>query len=328
MQRYGVVVIGRNEGERLIKCLQSLADQSVVYVDSGSADGSVTQSENYGADAVELDMSVPFTAARARNAGLESLLARHPHLEFVQFIDGDCQMAPDWLENARRALELDTSLAAVCGRRRELNRGGSVYNLLCDMEWDTPVGMADACGGDAMYRIAAFLDVGRFDEDFIAGEEPELCYRLRSAGWRIKRIDCEMTRHDADIVQFRQWWKRSKRCGYAYALGALEHGSSSDRYKMKSCLSVLVWGGMIPVLAIFLAFFNPWMALLGILLSYGYLSRKIYLNSRKKRPGFSQRQTMVYAAFVVLQKFPELSGMLQCGWEHMLGRKINIIEYK
>jgi GT2 family glycosyltransferase len=328
MQKYGVVIIGRNEGDRLVKCLESLADQLVVYVDSGSTDDSITHGKSYGAEIVELDMALPFTAARARNAGVECLLARYPHLEFVQFIDGDCQMAPGWLETARRALELDCSLASVCGRRRELNRGGSVYNLLCDMEWATPVGMVEACGGDAMYRVSAFRDAGQFDEDFIAGEEPELCFRLRSAGWRIRRVDADMTTHDANIRAFNQWWRRSKRSGYAFALGALEHGFGSEHYKIKPCLSVLFWAGLLPATALCLTLVNPWVAVPGLLLSYTCLGGRVYRHSRRQRPGFSQRQTALYATFIVLQKFPEFAGILQCGWEHMMRRRIGIIEYK
>jgi GT2 family glycosyltransferase len=327
-QAFGVVVIGRNEGDRLLKCLDSLAGYPVVYVDSGSTDNSVAESEKRGVTVVELDLSVPFTAARARNAGAETLLETFPELEFVQFVDGDCQVAERWLERASQELQENPALAAVCGRRREVNRGASVYNLLCDIEWDTPVGHADACGGDAMYRVRAYQAAGGFNEDFIAGEEPELCYRLRRAGWRIKRIDQEMTKHDAAMHHFKQWWKRSQRSGYAYALGALEHGSDQESYKLKPCLSVLFWAGAVPVAALVAAVVSPGLALLGILLAYLYLGMKVYRSSRKRHPGFTPREIGVYSLFLVLQKFPELVGMLQCGWQHMLGRRMSIIEYK
>ncbi|MEO0678525.1 MAG: hypothetical protein AAFZ02_13325, partial [Pseudomonadota bacterium] len=45
-----------------------------------------------GAEVVELDLAIPFTAARARNAGFRALLARAPELDFVQFVDGDCEL--------------------------------------------------------------------------------------------------------------------------------------------------------------------------------------------------------------------------------------------
>lgn len=71
---FGVVVIGRNEGERLRQCLRSLLPTVVaVYVDSGSTDGSAKWARDNGAEVVDLDASVPFTAARVRNAGFQRL---------------------------------------------------------------------------------------------------------------------------------------------------------------------------------------------------------------------------------------------------------------
>lgn len=324
----GIVVIGRNEGERLLRCLQSLGDYPVVYVDSGSSDDSVAQSKKRGVSVVELDMSLPFTAARARNAGAEKLVAEHPNIEFIQFMDGDCQIAKGWLERAQKEMKSDPSLAAVCGRRREVDRGASVYNMLCDIEWDTPVGTADACGGDAMYRVAAFRAAGRFNEEFIAGEEPELCYRLRRAGWWIKRVDQDMTQHDAAMYSFKQWWKRSQRSGYAYALGALEHGTEPDRYKVKPCLSIVVWGAVLPFIILMLLFIRWPAALVLFCGAYLYLGTRIYASSRARHPEFSRRQMMIYSAFLVLQKIPEFVGVLRCFWQQLNGHKMNIIEYK
>lgn len=328
MQRVGIVVIGRNEGQRLVRCLQSLAGQYVVYVDSGSTDGSIEQSGKYGATLEQLDMTAPFTAARARNAGCRRLLKDYPELEYVQFVDGDCLVTEKWLDAAYRCLEADSGLAVVCGRRRELDKDSSVYNMLCDIEWDSPVGSADACGGDAMYRVSAFRAVGGFNEDFIAGEEPELCFRLRAAGWRVRRIDREMTRHDADMHHFKQWWKRCQRSGYAYGLGALEHGLGSEHYKLKPCVSTLFWGGAVPALALSLLFFNPWWPLLALVLPYSYLGIKIYRYSRRQHREFSRRQLAIYSGFLVLQKFPELVGLAQCVWQRLVGQRMKIIEYK
>src|SRR5262245_32426939 len=185
MSELGVVAIGRNEGERLRRCLTSLSGQglTIVYVDSGSEDGSVELAQSMGADVVELDMSRPFTAARARNQGAERLREVDPRARFVQFIDGDCELAEGWLEKARRALEEHPRVAVVCGRLRERDPEISVYNRLADLEWDTPIGEAKACGGIAMIRLDAFEEAGGFNPAVIAGEEPELCLRLRRNGW-------------------------------------------------------------------------------------------------------------------------------------------------
>ncbi|MEM9139196.1 MAG: glycosyltransferase, partial [Pseudomonadota bacterium] len=205
----GAVIIGRNEGARLIRCLASVGSAAcMVYVDSGSTDGSVQAAREAGAEVVELDMDMPFTAARARNAGL-ARLREIGAFDYVQFIDGDCELQPGWIALALAFLEEHPDVAVACGRRRERFPEASVYNRLCDHEWDTPVGEAKACGGDALMRMTALAAVGGYRDDLIAGEEPELCVRLRAAGWRVWRLDAEMTLHDADMHRFGQWWRRT-----------------------------------------------------------------------------------------------------------------------
>ena len=115
------VAIGRNEGARLTRCLASLARQvsPIVYVDSGSDDESVAAARAAGAEVVELDLSIPFTAARARNAGLARVADLVPEGAFVQVLDGDCELDPGWIDTARAVLEAEPDLAVVCGRRRE-----------------------------------------------------------------------------------------------------------------------------------------------------------------------------------------------------------------
>ncbi|BBH45959.1 hypothetical protein KU43P_24360 [Pseudomonas sp. KU43P] len=222
----GVVVIGRNEGMRLERCLASLAKgaDQVVYVDSGSTDGSVQRARSHGVEVLALDMSIPFTAARARNEGFACLLQLCPNLRHVQFVDGDCEVVAGWLASAQAFLDGHPEVAVVCGRRRERFPERSIYNHLCDLEWDTPVGEAKACGGDALMRVEAFRDVSGYRPGLIAGEEPELCVRLRARGWKIWRLDAEMTLHDAAMTRFSQWWRRCIRGGYAFAEGAYLHG--------------------------------------------------------------------------------------------------------
>ncbi len=222
----GIVAIGRNEGQRLRACLESALQESanVIYVDSGSSDGSVDLAKSLGTIVVNLDLSVPFTAARARNTGLARLLELHPQTRFVFFVDGDCEIVPGFIAKALEAMNQSAQVAVVCGRRRERLPGASIYNRLCEIEWNTPIGEAKSCGGDALMRVSVFQSVSGFNPAVIAGEEPELCVRLRRHGNKILRIDADMTMHDAAMMHFGQWWKRNVRAGYAYAQGAALHG--------------------------------------------------------------------------------------------------------
>src|SRR5262245_41329140 len=243
----GFVAIGRNEGPRLRACLQSLAGGPVVYVDSGSTDDSLELARAAGALTAELDLASPFTAARARNLGLARLRAVHPGLEFVQFVDGDCELRAGWVESGLAALREHPDAAVVCGRRRERFPEASVYNRLCDVEWDTPAGEAAACGGDALMRVAALSEVGGYDPTLIAGEEPELCLRLRRRGWRILRLPVEMTLHDAAMTRWTQWWRRALRDGHVTAELLARYGPSREHGRLRRAASALGWAVALPL---------------------------------------------------------------------------------
>ncbi|KQW40262.1 glycosyltransferase family 2 protein [Rhizobacter sp. Root404] len=320
----GVIVIGRNEGERLRRCLAStLPDATaLVYVDSGSTDGSPDLARAMGADVVALDMKQPFTAARARNAGCIRLRALLPNVEHVQFVDGDCEVDKAWIARASAFLQANPEVAAVCGRRRELFPEHSVYNRLCDIEWNTPVGETKACGGDVLMRADALQQVGGYRDELIAGEEPELCVRLRARGWRIWRLDAEMTRHDAAMTRFVQWWRRSKRAGFAFGEGARLHGAPPERHWMREARSAWVWGALMPVATIAAAIAWGPPALLGFLV-YPLQVARLGLGLSGLGPARWPR-----ALFLVLGKFPEAQGLFQSWWMHLRQRRAVLIEYK
>ncbi len=168
----GVVVIGRNEGDRLKRCLASVCAiaERVVYVDSGSSDGSVEIARASHAVAVELDMRTPFTAARARNEGCRKLLEIHSTLDYVFFVDGDCEVVEGWLGAAGSFLDQHGDIAVVSGYLRERHPQESIYNMLCDIEWqDCPLGDTNVCGGIAMVRVRAFQEVKGYRPDLICG---------------------------------------------------------------------------------------------------------------------------------------------------------------
>ena len=327
MRQVGLIVIGRNEGQRLYQCLLSVLGKValIVYVDSGSTDGSVELARSLGVDVVELDLSIPFTAARARNAGFAHLLKTNAQIEFVQFIDGDCEVVEGWLAYAQHELESQHHVAVVCGRRRERFPEHSIYNRLCDIEWDTPIGEAKACGGDAMMRVEAFQQVGGFNSALIAGEEPELCVRLRQKGWRILRLDAEMTLHDAQITRFSQWWKRFLRAGHAYAEGAWLHGREPERHWVKESQSIWFWGLLLPLLLFGMAWPTGGLSLL-LLIGYPYLAYRIYHHTQQRN--FSSKDAALYALFCVLGKFAQVQGQIQFYLSMLLRQRRNLVEYK
>ncbi|MBO0698025.1 MAG: glycosyltransferase family 2 protein, partial [Zavarzinella sp.] len=230
-----------------------------------------------------------------------------------------------WFDTATAALDQDPKVVVVCGRRRERSPDATVYNRLCDLEWDTPVGEADACGGDALMRVATLNAVGGYREDLIAGEEPELCVRLRANGGRVLRIAAEMTRHDAAMTRFRQWWTRNARAGHAFAEVSRLHARSPYGIWRRETRSNWLWGLALPVLAIVAAPFTRGVSLV-LFAGYAVLFWKIQ-RSRRKR-GDDPRTARLYARYCVLSKFPQAAGQLRYWRGRLVGRRTRLIEYK
>jgi glycosyltransferase involved in cell wall biosynthesis len=320
------VLIGRNEGDRLTRCLASVPENAgpTVYVDSGSSDGSVSVALRAGVEVVELSADRPFSAARARNAGFERLVELHPDLEFVQFVDGDCELSDAWLDEGEAFLTEESSVAAVCGYCTELRPEATVYNLLCDMEWNRDVGEIDATGGNVMLRVDALRAVGGYDESMIAGEEPDLCRRLRAADWRIRRIDAPMVYHDAGMERFDQWWTRSRRSGFVNAMDVARFGARAAR--LRALLSSAAWGFVVPLASAIAAIAVGAIALIPALLLYAALGARIYTHYR--RTGRSRRDAALAAAFLILAKAPEAQGTALLVYRRLMRRETRLIEYK
>jgi GT2 family glycosyltransferase len=338
MSRIGIVAIGRNEGDRLRRCLDSVAGRGlpVVYVDSGSTDGSIELARAKGVEVVELDMSRPFTMARARNAGFARLEEIAPGIRFVQFVDGDCEVVAGWLEHGLAAIEGRPDVAAVSGRRRERFPDRSIYNRFADIEWRAPSGAAKYCGGDVLIRAEAFRQVGGYDPALIAGEDPELSVRLRQRGWTILRVDAEMTLHDMAMTRFGQWWKRAERSGFAFAEGAAMHGKLPERHWVREVKIAAVLGIALPmtifavgvVLPMIVPGLARWARAAGLLLVLIYPILVFRWGRRYLRAGLTHRDAWLYSGACVLGGFPNAIGAVRYWVGRLLRRRQPLIEYK
>jgi GT2 family glycosyltransferase len=315
-----VVVIGRNEGARLVASLASLQGvvSRVAYVDSGSTDDSLQAARDADALVVELDLSIPFTAARARNAGFAAL---DPVPEFVQFIDGDCVLEDGWISAGLAALDQNEDMGIVTGWRSEIHPNSSIYNGLADFEWHKPAGDINVCGGDMIARSKTFLAVNGFNPGIIAGEDEEFCIRVGKAGWRIHRLPLKMTRHDADMMRFDQWWQRAVRAGHANAQVSNLH----PEYAAWARLRILVYGAVLPIAAVFALLLAPWLLVAVILL---YVISYVRTVRGLLAAGLSQRKALHQSIFLSLSKLPNLLGMLTYYWRRLFHREMVLIEYK
>jgi glycosyltransferase involved in cell wall biosynthesis len=325
-----IVIIGRNEGERLTRCLQSVSPArgvegktELIYVDSASTDGSPQAAANFDAQVVVLHGGVQ-TAARARNVGWQRASA-----PYILFLDGDTILHPQFIQTAGKVLQTDPSIAAVWGHRRELYPERSIYNRVLDLDWIYPAGNTDFCGGDVLMRRTALAQVEGYDPGLIAGEEPELCRRLRARGYRIVHIDAPMTRHDLNMTRFSQYWRRAMRAGYAYCeVSSRFHGSGDPMWLQESRGNVrrgsfwIAWlvAGLV-LLVLRSVWILPWFALLIA------LPVRSAWKARSRAPG-QKTLLLLYGFHSQLQQIPILVGQLRYFLNRHSGKQGTRIEYK
>ncbi|MCX7302340.1 MAG: glycosyltransferase [Rhodobacterales bacterium] len=319
----GAVAIGRNEGDRLKRCLTSLTAQGVrvVYVDSGSTDGSVAFAESLGVAVVQLDTSVPFTAARARNAGFAALEAGGlPDL--VQFVDGDCGVAPGWIGAARAFMEATPEVRLVTGWRTELHPEASVFNAMAEVEWHRPAGEIAACGGDLMVRSDIFREVGGFNPRLICSEDEDFVIRVRRTGAKAWRLPEVMTLHDLAMTEFSAWWKRTVRTGHGFA----EVGRMNPPHFRRELQRAWVYGAVFPVLAI-VGIVSGWWWLAGLVV-LGYGVNWLQTARGLMRDGMERAMALHQAFYLTLSKIANVQGMLTYHLRRWRGADMVLIEYK
>ena len=324
-----VVIIGRNEGTRLTRCLQSVAgvqgagQVEVIYVDSASTDGSPENARNYQAQVVVLDGEGQ-TAARGRNAGWLRSLA-----EYVLFLDGDTVLNPEFPKAAIEIMKANARIAAVWGHRRELCPERSIYNRVLDLDWIYLPGFTEYFGGDVMMRRSALVETGGYDPGLIAGEEPELGRRLRARGYLILHIDTAMTLHDLNMTRSRQYWRRAVRAGYAYAEISERFSRTGDPMRRQESrgnlvrgVAWIVWLSIgVALAAIRSSGIFAWVGVLAV-----FAIRSAW-RVRYKAPG-QTLLLLLYGIHSHLQHVPVLFGQLQYQRSRRSGKQGAIIEYK
>ncbi len=325
----GCVIIGRNEAARLPATFASVKAAAIpfVYVDSGSMDASVAIAGAAGASIVNLDPARPFTAARARNEGLASLITQHADLVFVMFLDGDCLLDPAFITRGVTAMTANPDCAIVVGQLSEASPDTSIYARMCSVEWAAPVGTItdfNSFGGIMLVRISDFQRVGGFNGSMIAGEDPEFAVRLALAGRDAIRIDAPMATHRADIVRFGQWWQRAVRGGHAMAHRYQLHGQSRLQDCKRQYWSTIFWGGAVPALSAILAPFTRGLSLF-LLAGFGLLSAR--MTAYYRRTGARPLLAIQLAGFGILAKFANFIGVLRF-FLHRSRGKTELLEYK
>lgn len=325
-----VVVIGRNEGERLTRCLASVramadigGDMELIYVDSASTDDSVARAEALGAHVLEVRPERP-SAALGRNAGWRVATA-----PYVLFLDGDTVLDPEFPAAALAELA-DPKVAVVWGHRREIRPEDSLYNRVLDLDWVYPPGPSDFCGGDAVMRREVLESVGGFDASLIAGEEPELCQRIRAQGSIILHIDRPMTGHDLAMTRWAQYWKRAVRAGHAYAeVSERLAGGPFPLWRQESRGNVRRAGLLLGVFAGAVSLSAVAGTVIPVGLALGFYGALVVRTAWKARwKGGNWLTLGLYGLHSQFQHIPIFWGQVGYWWDKRKGRKRGLIEYK
>ena len=328
-----VVIIGRNEGERLRVCLSSVLAMNyprelieVLYVDSSSTDSSVALARSLGVKTIVLEG--PTTAARGRNAGWTQTEA-----PFVLFLDGDTLLNPNFVASAVKHFhdpKYTEPLAGVYGNRRETHTADSIYNAIFDLDWNAGTGYSLFFGGDALVRREALAAVGGYNPLLIAGEEPDLCRRMRGLGYRILHVDEPMTLHDLAMFTFTQYWRRSIRTGYAYAEISTKYAKTNDplwsaESRSNTIRGLFWWWG--PILAIVVSILFHSIAPFAFFLAVAFI---LFARTAAKVMNRTHdlKLLLAYSLHSHLQQVPILFGQIRFHKQRRRGGNAAIIEYK
>jgi glycosyltransferase involved in cell wall biosynthesis len=303
-----IVIIGLNSARTLEACIDSVRrshysqDQiTIYYVDGGSTDGSPDIARSKGVEVVSYSSALPAPGDQ-RNAGW-----RAGRGWAVQFLDSDTVMDADWLPVA--VPRLSDGVGAVNGNRREMFPEATVFNWIGDQEWNGPEGDAHEFGGDVLIRREALERTEGYDSSLVGGEDPELAYRVRQAGYRLWKLDVSMTLHDLGMKTIRQYWRRAFRSGHAYAEVHHRHHD----FWASEVRRILVRGGVFMGGWLLLAatFWSPWFfvsPLVGTFLLC--LPRWRSVGSFRAR-GMSEKQAKLYAWHASLVIIPQFFGALR-----------------
>lgn len=185
-----VVVIGRNEGGNLPRCFESIQKitRRIVFVDSNSSDRSVEIAQEYGIPVIVALDSNFYSAALGRMVG-----ATKCETSLIQFLDGDMELAPDWMPTAVRFMNDNLKAAVAHGFKREFKNENNLeeYTIKADQKnW-----RSDYLQGAYLIKREVYQASGGLDPRFPGEEERDLYVRIHDLGHEVWYIHHLMSSH-------------------------------------------------------------------------------------------------------------------------------------
>lgn len=201
MSDLAVVLISRNQEWNIARLIESVLSETlsipateIVLVDSASTDRTIDIAGHYPINILRLRPDQRLTPAAGRYVGYKNTTG-----ELVLFLDGDMELFPGWLEKALRFCRNNLDVAVVTGQIVDLPKtaGADDKPPMANMDVDTFSEVRQG-GGAALYKRLVLDEIGPFNPYLHSEEEPELCVRIRHAGYRVIRFQYPIAYHYSD----------------------------------------------------------------------------------------------------------------------------------
>ena len=151
---------------------------------------------------------------------------------------------------------------------------------------------------------------GYFDEGLKAGEEPDLCYRVRQSGGKIVCVDAPMVTHDLGMRSFSQYWQRGVFSGKGYAKVALRYWRNSEKLWLRELVvnfSEPLWWGIVLAMGWYFGGIQSGVALL--LVWWSMRAAQIAYAMRARHLGVAR--SLLYGVHCQLVRLPVAIGQIR-----------------
>lgn len=192
-----IVIIGRNAEWSIGRLLESVVARlppnvtsEIIYVDSASTDCTLEIVARYPARIIRLSAGKRLCASAGRFVGTQYATG-----QYIVFLDSDMELLGGWLERAIRLLERRPDIAVVSGIQVDTGGGMGDQRLVAGGCSEDSFAEARFAGSAAMFRREVLAKAGTWNPHIVSDEEPELCLRIRRAGYRIVQLNSLSVRH-------------------------------------------------------------------------------------------------------------------------------------
>jgi GT2 family glycosyltransferase len=154
-------------------------------VDSASKDRTTKIAARYPISVLKLRPEQRLTAAAGRHVGYKWTTG-----DLVLFLDGDMELCAGWLDQALGVMQSRSDVAVITGKVIDLPKALQTPTTehVETLDKDATGVYVRQGGGAAMYRRSVLERVGTFNPYLYSDEEPELCLRIRHAGYRVFQL--------------------------------------------------------------------------------------------------------------------------------------------